>query len=286
MTRPCSRYSRSLQLLRGFGSAERFLLPRKVWMNGKTDLHNQHAYNYQSKPPKGGCGGLFSTRRTWRTARDVVRIHARIAQSEWTYLVTHTMSDAANDVLRRKMFRKLLDRVRKLAGYAGHFWTTERHVRGQLHHHLVLRMREEWRYRSYILSWSQRYCGSSNGLDVKPQFGGSRAVSYAGKAFFYACKEAKDRKDVLPFRWWGTSKVVRSVRCSDDELPPLLSMASANRWRKCAYVSSAWATALCAQRTERYEWRRILRRRRLHLRRRIKSPADTSHELVSLRISR
>jgi len=284
MTRPCSRYSRSLELLSGFGCAERSSLPRTVHMSGKTDLHNRVRLNYQSKPPRGGCGGSFSTVRTWQTAKQVVRLHARVAQGEWTYLVTHTMSDAADDILRRRMFRKLLDRVRKLVDYAGHMWTTERHRRGQLHHHLAVRFRSPWKYRTYIQSWSKRYCGSVNGLDVSPQYGATRAFGYAGKAFFYACKDAKERKDTLPFRWWGTSKIVRKVRCSDQELPPLLAMASKTRWVKCAYVSSAWATYLCAQRTERLEWRRICRKR-LRLSRRIKTPSNDEHEFLPLRIS-
>lgn len=271
MNRPWSRYSRALRLCSSWSSSLSSL-PRTIRMTGHTDLHNKYRINYQSKPPRGGCAGEYTTKRTARTLLAVAKVHARVATGEWVYLITHTMSDAADEKLRRRMFRKVLDRVRKLKDYAGHMWTTERHKSGQLHHHLCLRMYSYWDYSRVIKSWSMRYTGSVNGLDVStpPGIGESRAVNYAAKAFFYAVKRGPSG-DKLPFRWWGTSKIARKFRCADDDLPVLFTAASSNSWPKCAMVPRQWAVVGCAKFTERYEWARRCHRMRT-LRRRDKHP--------------
>jgi len=257
-------------------------------MTGKTDLHNRTFVATPQKLKPSGGNGTYSTVRTASKARAVARLHKRVADNgEWVYLITHTMSDAAGDDLRRKMFRRFVDRIRKLEHFAGYMWTTERHKRGQLHHHLVLRMRKPWQYRKVIVGLSMRYCGSVNGLDVSDHgCAGSRGVAYASKGFAYACKDAAERKDKLPFRWWGTSRIRRSVRVADELLPPLLAMASANNWVKCAYVSSQWAVSLCAYATELYEWERICARRKKYVgsSRRIKTPGKEEDERVSMEV--
>lgn len=248
-------------------------------MTGQTDLHNKYRVDYQSKPPRGGCAGEYTTKRTGRTLRAVTHVHARVAQGEWVYLITHTMSDAADEHVRRRQFRKVLDRVRKLKDYAGHLWTTERHASGHIHHHLCLRMLAYWDYARVIRSWSMRYAGSPNGLDISARSNGlgeSRAVFYAAKAFFYAAKRA-GVDDKLPFRWWGTSKIARQFRAADEDLPVLFTAASANSWPKCAMVPRQWAVVGCAKATERYEWVRRCERLRT-LRRRVKHPPDIAKD--------
>jgi hypothetical protein len=71
---------------------------------------------------------------------------------------------------------------------------------------------------------------------------------YAVKAFWYAVKGTREGEpDELPFRWWGTSKVLRSVQVLDEDLPTLFSLASRNLWAKCARVSQRWAIEVVAE---------------------------------------
>ena len=206
----------------------------------------------------------------------VRRVHGKLAeQGQKVYLLTHTMDDYADDRMRRAHFRLLLDRIRKLEGYRGHLWAAERHKRGQLHHHCALRLDGYWNYREVVQKWSRQYCCSRNGLDIAPPSKGS-AAGYVMKAFHYIGKGDKDEK--LPFRWWGTSKISRSVNVSDDELPPLLMSVSTKWWPRCAYVSSNWASELCAKATATYEGLRIYARRK-----RVKS-AHRADELLPIQL--
>jgi len=224
---------------------------RTVTMTGKTDLHNYYPESWQrrdSKKSPRNYNGLFTTKRTARNAKAVAHIHARLSYGQYVYLVTHTMRSVWSDRERRGRFRLLLDRIRKEPGYVGHMWTTERHASGKLHHHCVCRFSSTWDYASKVQAWSVRYCASTNGLDIKPPKGpkiGQQAAIYVAKGFWYGIK-GQGTDDALPFRWWGTSKVIRSVKVADDDLPTLFSLSSVKRWPKCAYVSARWAVELCA----------------------------------------
>jgi len=225
----------------------------RVNVTGKTNLHNYYpeAWRRADKTKRGPTvyGRCYTTRRTARSAKAVAHVHARLSYGRHVYLLTHTMNDAASEKVRRRMFRKLLDRVRKLPWFLGYMWTTERHIRGQLHHHLVLRMARRWDYTRIVVSWSQRYCGSPNGLDIAlpPTVRGTDgdAAIYAAKGFWYSIKGIGS-EDELPFRWWGTSRVVRNVEVSQQDLPTVFSAATVKPWPVCAYVSARYAIELCA----------------------------------------
>jgi len=269
ITSRCARRASSLASSSAWlSSSAPITNPRTVWLDGKTDLHNYYpeAWRRADRIKGGsGCGGTYTTKRTSRTAKAVAHQHARLSKGQHTYLITHTMSDAADDRLRRRMFRRFLDRVRKLRNVAGMMWTTERHKRGQLHHHCVLRMFEPFDYTRYVVAWSMRYCGSPNGLDIAPpkwvpnHQTEEEAAMYAAKGFWYGIK-GQGTDDELPFRWWGTSRIARKVECSQEDLPTLHTLASKNRWPKCAYVSARWATEMTALRTRGLEEARRLRR--------------------------
>jgi len=265
-----------------------------IRLDGRTNLHNRYPYRYaqhrergkgQPGPVRYMVPGLrldaawtkvsgYTTTRTASTVRNVARLHTALAVHQFTYLITHTMSDAADMYLRRKMFRRLLDRIRKLPGYQGSMWTTERHKTGHLHHHLVLRTDKRWNYVPCIVSWSQRYCGSPNGLDVSDPLEESNAAHYGVKAFGYAAKGVGEA-DVLPFRWWGTSKLKRKVRVPDCDIPMMYAIAARTRFPQCARLPRAWAVHACAQATHRFE---MCRQRRRIARSRIKTPCAPCRE--------
>jgi len=271
MTRPNSwqrlqrsHYSRASSLACGsaFQSRE---APRghRVTMTGKTDFHSSYPESWQRRDFTRGGGnynGLFTTKRTARNAKAVAHIHGRLAHGQRVYLITHGMSNAWGDRERRGRFRLFLDRLRKEPGYLGHMWTTERHVSGRIHHHCVARFNGFWDFRTKVQGWSMRYCASTNGLDIRPpkevKVDGQAAI-YAVKGFWYSIK-GQGTEDALPFRWWGTSKVSRSVVVPYDDMPTLFSLASVNRWPKCAYVSQRWAVEMCALETRQLE---LMRRR-------------------------
>jgi len=118
-------------------------------------------------------------------------------------------------------------------------------------------MRGFWDYTKVVKRWSKRYCDSVNGLDIQPPKGGD-SWGY-GEAFGYLGDN--DLGDKLPFRWWGTSKVVRSVKVADEDLPPLIAQVQNNWWPHCARVSYQWAVHLCASATAERETAKWFARR-------------------------
>lgn len=268
MTRPWSRYARACSLV-GFWSAAGSPVGKtvSVGINGKTNISNWYGYRYATFRSTGaGCAGVYTTKRTGRNARQVARLHARLAHGQRVYLLTHTMADDWSDTMRRASFRLLLDRLRKLPGNAGQMWSTERHESGKLHHHVVMRHRGFWNYKAVVQKWSQRYCGSPNGLDVSPPRHG-RAAFYATKGFAYTVKSA-GTGDSLPFRWWGTSKVARKAWLPDEDCPTLFALANRSPWgSQVAYVSSVFGLECCARVTREYELKRTLTVRRVRKRR-------------------
>lgn len=260
-----------------------------VRLDGRTDQHNYYPEAWQRRPTgvKGKKDGTrFSTARTRWTALDVSRVHSLIARhtGQRCYLITHTTAPTflpnggygphtpnTLNHARREAFRLLLDRLRKLPGYRGHFWTTELHPgngpnRGTIHHHCVLRHDGYWAYNAFIRRWSLRYCGSVNGLDVQASCQGRHAWEYLGKAWSYLRAEAYLNKEtgeleemILPFRCWGTSKVVRKVKVHPDEVALIsdpVYLPTKHRAR-CARIPRYDALARCARSTLDHEILRV-----------------------------
>ena len=262
MNRPWSRFLRCGYLASYFASPKSSpLLSRTIRIDGRTDLHNRYPVRLAAFKPGPGCGGVYTKRRTGKTAKAVARVHTILAEGQTTYLVTHTMADDCDHTVRRYCFRMFLDRLRKHPLYKGHLWCAERHESGHLHHHVAVRMSGYWPYKECIQRWSKRYCQTVNGLDVQPPKRGRGAALYAVKAFWYLGKGIDT--DKLPFRWWGTSKVQRKVFCTDDDLPPLLMSVSTKWWPHCARVDVRWSANLCAAHTAQYELRRGFKARRI-----------------------
>lgn len=167
---PWSRYLRACSLVSFWSSSPCLPLltnPRTVRVDGTTDLHNYYPEAWQRRDQQKHVAKsdlTFSTKRTRRTARAVARLHARLSSGQRVYLITHTMDASWDDRDRRVAFRRFLDRLRKVSGYRGHLWTTERHHSGALHHHVAVRFGGFWDYKQCIQRWSCRYCGSVNGL--------------------------------------------------------------------------------------------------------------------------
>lgn len=241
--------------------------PRTVTIDGRTDLHNYYPEAWQKRDyvkPHRRTEFRYTTKRTHVTAKAVATVHSHLAAGQWCYLVTHTtppdflfcVAKVGQRPLtlehhQRSAFGAFLDRLRKEPGYCGHMWTCERHKSGQLHHHVAIRFRHRWNYAPLVVQWSQRYCGSVNGLDVSFEDKG-KAAQYVVKAFWYAAKSLGEGDD-LPFRWWGTSKIARSVKLADHELPQLFSVASRHPWAKCARVPGEWASLQAAKVSRQYE---------------------------------
>lgn len=252
------------------------------------ELHNKYPESWQRRDihrtPKSKSG-LYTMQRTAKEARNVAWLHAAIAEltGQRVYLITHTSSPnwlgprravgmKRNAMhVRRESFRLFLDRLRKMPGYRGHYWTTEIHPgegenAGTIHHHIAARFSGFWNYRNDIQRWSARYCGSNNGLDVRPPSKRAGAYAYLGAAHSYLTKDPVDKSTgeviplELPFRCWGTSSVTRTVRELNDAIP-LLGTKSGNRFAKCARTDTKLARKLCALATIQEEQRRHVKDR-------------------------
>lgn len=257
----------------------------RVRLDGRTDLHNYYSEAFQRRDQQataGGANGTYTLKRTRTTAKRVARVHALVAKAcaHKVYLITHTVSSdyvprhrvgepgESRDRVRRRLFRSLLDRIRKEPLYRGHFWTTELHGggganEGTIHHHLAVRMAGYWAYKCKIKEWSKRYSGSVNGLDVSPPQHANRSYGYVTKAFRYMTKSAETAE--LPFRWWGTSEVARSWRQDYDDtylLPSVRVVEPGRNFPVCARVPAWHAIMSCARIVVDKESRRDLERRK------------------------
>lgn len=242
-----------------------------VHLDGRTNLTTNYAHREDRAATVKQYGGkMFSPRRSRRRFYSVGRVHTLLAKRERAYFVTHTMAPEWSNDDRRKAFRRFLDRLRKEPGYCGHQWVTEMHpgetMQGLIHHHVFVRFTSAWMYRDRVQNWSKSYCGSSNGLDIQA-VRTQHVGGYMGKALGYMAK-ALDT-DKLPFRWWGTSRVARSVTMRGRDVPvgvkPEWYKGEAVRHtaNQCAYAPPHIALAACARLTSANEQRR---RHRLRLR--------------------
>lgn len=260
-----------------------------VYLTGRTDLHNFYPEAWQradrSHQRGGGPTGLYSTGRSKEVVTCVGKVHELLARSERqsAYFITHTVQpwyyqrshgwmhpprvgarwDERPEVYRRrKLFRLLLDRLRKEPGYLGHLWTTERHQSGHLHHHLIVRFKRSWSFKGCVVAWSKRYTGSVNGLDIEPVRSG-KAGAYLAKAFGYITKDT-GIPDYLPVRWWGTSTVAR--KWSEDQrdlvLVPNIVDGGLKYKARCARVPDWMAISGAARLTRDIELGRIKARSR------------------------
>lgn len=210
----------------------RTLIPVKWYINGRTALRNlpYRKYEQQRMPKGGGATGSYTMRRTWRKAKAVLAAQGKAGKYLYSYLITHTMPAEYTNEERRSEWRRFIDRFRK-ENPTSYVWITEVHTGtrgtsrssasalGRIHHHMVVSFPSVWWYSKLVRRWSWAYCGSSNGLDIRPVRRG--AASYLAK---YLCKGLFDepRKDrltseagktdvpSLPFRWWGSSGVPTS----------------------------------------------------------------------------
>lgn len=152
-----------------------------------------------------------------RLAR-IALINAALSKYYHCYLITTTHPLDWGIMQRRKALNELLDVIRKDVDVVGYVWATERHSKGEskgkIHHHLFVRCAERWDYRKVVVKWSKRYCGSPNGLDIRHR--GAEGALYSGKMARYV---GKDGTGLLPFRHWGSSKVVKQVEFGMWEYP-------------------------------------------------------------------
>lgn len=249
-----------------------------VHLDGRTNLTTNYAHREDRAPTVKQYGGkMFSPRRSRRRFYGVGRVHTLLAQRERSYFVTHTMAPEWDNDDRRKAFRRFMDRLRKEDGYCGHQWVTELHnsedtsdaMHGRIHHHVVVRFSSVWYYGARVQRWSKHYCGSSNGLDIQAIRSSKHVGGYMGKALGYMTK-ALDT-DKLPFRWWGTSRVARSVTMRGRDVPVGVKPewykgeAARHTANQCAYAPPHIALAACARLTSVNEQRR---RHRVRLRKR------------------
>jgi len=222
--------------------------------------------------------GWYSTTSTRQRAVCVGKVHGILAHQQKVYLVTLTHGRWTNDrrspmqprvefngYRRRKALRLFLDLLRKQPGYAGHLWTTERHKSGALHHHIVVRFSSAWSWRPHVQRWSWRYCGSCNGLDVQDvnKGDGNKVNAYVAKVLSYCSKGIGKEPDYLPFRWWGTSKVVRTVDVPHDLVPDFIATDHVRGRMVKAKVPDEYALHLHARHTAQVE-HRTAKRRMLH----------------------
>jgi len=274
----------------------------KVRIDGRTDHHHNvrpHAKVDFRQPPR--FDGWFTTKRTRQRAVCVGKVHGNLANGQRVYLITLTHGKWAPDVRspmqprpeftgyrRRKALRLFLDNLRKVDGYAGHLWTTERHKSGALHHHVVVRFTSSWLWRRVVVKWSNKYCGSPNGLDVVEvsKGDGNKVNAYVAKVLGYCSKglgkeagvpfaddvlgvpvlnyadavtgEVTDGGwDALPFRWWGTSKVVRHWEEEMSEAPPFVPSDSVKGRMVTGRVPDHYAISAASMHTRRVEQLRL-----------------------------
>lgn len=251
-------------------------LPVRWWihvhLDGRTDQVLNYVHKEQRAPtPKryGGC--MYSTKRTKKRFTVCGKVHALLGRTGRAYFVTHTMPPSYDNKQRREHHRRWLDRLRKEPGYRGHQWVTERHdgsgtrpeLRGLIHHHAVVRFASAWNWRSQVQQWSKRYSGSNNGLDIQ-EVRSHLVGAYMGKALGYMSK-ATGGHDELPFRWWGTSRIVRTVRMRAEDAPiykvPEWHKGRPAGWQSCAHVEDHMALTACARATELRELRKAHRLR-------------------------
>jgi len=193
-----------------------------VGYDGRTDQLIGYRREYNRTSRGAEYSGTYTTGRTKRRFVLLAKVHARLAVGQHSYFITHGMDHTHSEKERRERFRQLLDRLRKLPGYRGHLWVTERHTgdgpcRGMIHHHIILRMAVRWDYTKHVTAWSWKYCDSINGLDIDP-VKSANVGGYCAKALGYMCKDT-GTADTLPFRWWGTSKIQRTVEALQDDVP-------------------------------------------------------------------
>ncbi len=254
--------------------------PKPVWwwihvgFDGRTDQAIEYTHREQrgkQQKREGGC--MFTTKRTRKRFYRVGKVHQALAVEGRSYFVTHGMPPEYDNEQRRQHFRKWLDRLRKMPGYRGHQWVTEYHdsertspeLRGKIHHHAVVRFAQRWNYESGVVRWSERYCKSPNGLDIQAVRTGHTGA-YMAKALGYLNK-ANGTAAELPFRWWGTSRIIRTVRCHALDVPLFTSDLAITRHgvatdyrkyncsRRYAVTLPYVATMKCAARTRQEEIR-------------------------------
>lgn len=243
-----------------------------VRIDGRTNLTNRYAPFPAGKAGPGGSG-QYSTKRTRRTLVNVGKVHTELAKrnQERCYFITHTAAPAWDDRKRRERWRAFVDLLRKIPGYRGHLWVTERHagggaVDGFIHHHAVVRFSGTWAYAGDIQAWSKRYSGSNNGLEIERVRNTSKVGAYMAKAVGYITKD--ESGGTLPFRWWGTSDVAREAWTCSDGIPVGMRTEyyqKANWSNHCAYTTPKLALVLMAIVTERRRqarWLISLRKRR------------------------
>jgi len=281
----------------------------RVRIDSRTDHHHNVAAHINGLDFRKGptFDGWFTTKRTRQRAVCVGKVHATLAKGQRVYLVTLTHGRWApdrrspmqprkefNGYRRREALRLFLDNLRKVPGYGGHLWTTERHKSGALHHHVVVRFFSAWSWRKVVQRWSWRYCGSGNGLDIVEvdRGDGHKVSAYVAKVLGYCSKGfGKDEGtpvpdefmgqtikrfvdestgeltdgawDALPFRWWGTSKVVRHWEEPSDEVPPFVPSDHVRGRTVTGKVPDEYAIAGASRRTRAVELDR-LKRLKLH----------------------
>jgi len=259
--------------------------PVTVRLDGRTDLHNYYPESWQRRDQQKHSpkrSSTYSLRRTRATGNRVAEVHGLMARTlaQKVYLVTHTTSPefigrrryvgtpaAPIDQRRRASLALLLDAIRKLPGYRGHYWVAELHEGernnggganlGTLHHHIAVRLSSYWDYRRSVQVWSMRYCGSRNGLDVSPPKGNG------SWKYLFGCWKYLDLEHAheLPFRWWGTSAIPRKWTVHPDEVRLDTRALRSTNWKvRCARIYKEDALSDAARIANLKETRRQVKR--------------------------
>lgn len=114
------------------------------------------------------------------------------------YMVLVTFPGTVGNSERELRFQAFIDRLRKEV--CRYVWVKEVHKSGLYHWHIVVAMGRRWHYgkghrKRTVVDWSKLYCGSVNGIQVKP----------VRRSFFYVMKYLAKHAQKPPkgVRTWG-----------------------------------------------------------------------------------
>jgi len=240
-----------------------------VHMDGRTDQTINYSDNCdRSKILKSYSHGIYTMKRSKKKLIAVLKVHSYGMPHSFNYFITHGMPVKYNNKERRAKFRMFLDLIRKEKNFLGYVWVTEMHkglngtpeMKDKIHHHMVLKFSEPWNYKKNkrIVELSQRYSGSINGLDAEPIKGNPNEIlKYMMKTLYYMVKDLNN--EPLPFRWWGSSRIVRSVEIEACQVSLITKPLWYNGkvmplgFNRCAYVPTFDAIKLCGLATAKSE---------------------------------
>lgn len=207
-----------------------------LWFNlqGKTNMALRKRFRYALfRSGSGGSTGVYTLKRSAHRVKAVNKLVQRLAKGKLVYLVTGTWRPCYSEKERARMWQRFVDRMRKEREVYAYQWVRERHPgpgpnEGTFHVHAAVVCSTTWNWRKRIQEWSKRYTGSNNGLDVKER-------RHAGYLIKYIVK-GRDSGDEASCRWWGCSKLQRSMVVTDAGHVEVMDP----EWADNAYLCGTW----------------------------------------------